>query len=127
MPDPLRHFLLSLIHRLDAISSQFEFITDTVVRDRLSAFIRDFFILRVGPPPKAYDFATGSPVAEGLLLDALSTYVIDAGRVAESHRLDVQGRLKAFQDDEVTNEQGRSYDEYFGYWRPGAFTESSGD
>jgi hypothetical protein len=58
-----------------------------------------------------------------LLLGALSAFVIEAGRIAEDRRLGVQDRLNAFQDDEVTNDQGRSYDEYFGHWRPGAFAE----
>jgi len=123
MTDALEQALLSLLQRLDLISGEFEFVTDSVVRDRMSDFIRDFYIKQVAPLPEKYDFATNSPEVDGLLLDALSAYVIEAGRIADERRLGVQDRLNAFQDDAVTNDQGRSYDEYFGYWRPGAFAE----
>jgi hypothetical protein len=52
MANPLAQALLSLIQRLDVVSGRFEFVTDSVVRDRMSDFIKDFYIRQVAPPPK---------------------------------------------------------------------------
>lgn len=121
MADALKQALLDLIISLDSISNQFEFITDSTVRERMSDFIRDFYLKRIAPPPSEYDFATNSSSVDQLHLRALSTYVVNANRIADERRLTLQDRLNAFQDEEVTNDQRRSYDEYFGYWRPGSF------
>jgi hypothetical protein len=122
MAERLKHILLELIQQLDRISSEFEFITDSVVRDRMSDFIREFYLQRIGPLPKTYDFATNSEVVDSLLLDALSVYVTAANRISEERRFNIQDRLTAFQDEGVVNSDGRGFDEYFGWWEPGGFT-----
>jgi hypothetical protein len=121
MAEPLKKILLELIQRLDRISGEFEFITDSVVRDKLSDFMQDFYLRRIGPLPKKYDFATNSEVVDGLLLQALSAYVSEANQISDERHFYIDDRLAAFQDDDVRNSLGRSYDEYFGYWRPGSF------
>lgn len=121
MTDPLKQALLDLILSLDSISGEFEFITDSAVRDRMSDFIRNYYLKPLGPPPAEFDFATHSADVDRSLLRILSTYVAQASRIADERHFTLADRLKAFQDESVTNDQGRSYDEYFGYWRPGAF------
>lgn len=121
MTDPLKQALLDLILSLDSISGEFEFITDSAVRDRMSDFIRDYYLKPLGPPPTAFDFATNSAEVDRSLLRILSMYVVQASRIADERHFTLADRLQAFQDESVTNDQGRSYDEYFAYWRPGAF------
>ena len=58
MTDALEQALLSLLQRLDLISGEFEFVTDSVVRDRMSDFIRDFYIKQVAPLPENSSFTT---------------------------------------------------------------------
>jgi hypothetical protein len=121
MTDPLKEALHKLLRSLDSISSQFEFITDSTVRDRMSDFVRDYYLRRIGPPPTQYDFDTRSSDIDRSLLRALSTYVDEANALANERKFTVQERLKAFQDEEVKSDQGSYYDDHFGYWRPGAF------
>ena len=123
MTDPLKQALLDLILSLDSLSAEFEFITDSAVRDRMSDFIRDYFLKPLDPPPAEFDFATHSAEVDRSLLRILSAYIVHASRIADERHFTLADRLQAFQDESVTNEQGRSYDEYFGYWRPGAFAD----
>ena len=119
MKSEFEETLRALLDALDVVASTHEEVGDTVVRERMSEVVQDFFI---EPRPGATwpeTYGMRQPVGDALVAAALRRFVADASSTCARHpRCSAADRLAMFQSEDVESERGSFFDDYFGYQPP---------
>jgi len=114
-PNPIAKPLEKLLTRLDGIMEQYEELQDTDVREQLYEAVHNAFVLAKTDYVLSDGFGMFTKTGNKRVHSALATFLKKANDLAAKANLTSdQSRLAAFQDDEVTSENGSTYDDYFG-------------
>ena len=114
----IREALRGLLDDLDAVQVCHAELTDTEVRERLSAAI---FACFVSSPSRTLPKTFGMFSAQGdaMIHAALTRFLRHPEVIAARREMGTpQARLEAFQDEEATSSEGNDYASYFGYRAP---------
>ncbi|MBV8416916.1 MAG: hypothetical protein JO251_17060 [Verrucomicrobia bacterium] len=115
----MKQALKILLNQLDEIASQHEEIEDTDVREQMAEAIDKSFV----QPEHGYvlpnKFGMFSTEGDAAVRKALGAFLNHPEVIAARAQLPkAVDRLNAFQDESVVSDQGRRYDDYFGYLEP---------
>ncbi len=114
-PNPIEKSLQKLLNRLDGIMEKHEEVQDTDVREQLHEAMYNAFVLAKADYELPEEFGMYTKTGNKSVRSALATFLKKANDMAAKAGLDSeQIRLAAFQDIDVTSENGSTYDEYFG-------------
>lgn len=112
----MKTILHKLLCKIEMIGEEHEEIFDTAVRLKMRSAIIDGFVRAQGNTAIPIDVALGSEELNASVHKAISSYVKDANELASKRNIiSFHERLDAYQDDDVTTEQGNDYDEFFGH------------
>ena len=104
--------LKRLLNQLDAISNDYEEISDTDVREQMAEAIYHGFIVQTPGYTLPAEFGMFQPAGDTAVRAALAEFLPAACRAGIPTP---QQRFAAFQDASVLSDAGNPYDEYFGH------------
>jgi len=114
-PNPIVEPLKKLLTRMDGIMEKHDELCDTLIRDQLHDAVFDAFILPQADYVLPEEFSMNTKAGDKRVRSALAAFIKKATTLATKAKLEPGlSRLAAFQDIEVTSENGCTYDEYFG-------------
>jgi len=114
-PNPIEKPLKTLLTRLDNIMAKHKELGDTDVREQLHEVIQNAFVQLQTDYVLPKGFGMFTKTGNKRVHSALVAFLRKATELILKSGLDSnQLRLAAFQDAEVTSENGSTYDEYFG-------------
>lgn len=120
----MQELLLKLLNRLQQIGEGNEEIGDTVCRNAMARAIFNAFLRPKAGYQFPDEFGFEAPEANLAVRDALMDYTSAACELAPTVGLRTfQERLAAFQDSSVFTEDGGTYDEFFGSYVSGMYSE----
>jgi hypothetical protein len=115
----MRELLRCLLDRLDSIAEQHEEVSDTDVREAMSAAVFDGFLRPVPGFELPEHYSMFSEEGDKLVKQALAEFVPSAIRCGvETGLISFHERLSAFQDGDVKSTAGCYFDDYFGWANP---------
>jgi len=118
-PNPIAELLKKLLTRMDGIMEKHDELQDTDVRDQVHEAVFDAFVLAKADYELPEEFGMSTKAGNKRVRSALAAFLTKATSVATKANLNPgPPRLAAFQDIEVTSDNGSTYDDYFGD-RPG--------
>lgn len=114
--NPLELSIRKLLTRLDVVSEKHEEVADTDVMEQMSDAVWNGFIQNNKDYVLPDALGMFTKTANKKIYSALSTFIKQANRLAEKAGLTSPSqRLNAFQDTDISSENGTCYDEYFGH------------
>jgi len=114
-PNPIAVSLKKLLTRLDGIMEKHEEVQDTDVREQLHEAVQNAFVLETADYGLPEEFGMFTKAGNKRVRSALAAFLPKAVELATKAGLSSESlRLAAFQDIEVTSENGSTYDDYFG-------------
>ena len=115
----MQAILLRLLDRLDAIGEQHGEVSDTAVRDYISAAVFDGFLRPVSGFALPDRYAMFSDEGNQLVKQALAEFLSATNHsAAEAGLSTFHERLSALQDVDVRSAGGSYFDDYFGWADP---------
>lgn len=114
-PNPIAGPLQKLLTRMDRIMEKHEELGDTDVREQLHAAVYNAFILAKADYMLPKEFGMFTKTGNRHVRSALATFLTKATNLATKTNWEPgMPRLVAFQDIDMTSENGSTYDVYFG-------------
>lgn len=120
----MKELLLKLLIRLQQVGDENEEIYDTVCRDAMAEAVFNTFLLPKAGYTFPDDFGLETAKANLAVRNALLEYTSAACELAPTVGVRTfRQRLAALQDISVITEDGGTYDEFFGSYAAGMYTE----
>jgi len=114
-PNPIAELLKKLLTRLDGVMEKHEEVQDTDIREQLHEAMYNAFVLAKADYELPEEFGMFTKTGNKRVLSALAAFLPKATVLAAKAGINPGPlRLAAFQDIEVTSENGSTYDDYFG-------------